>query len=41
MWIHITILILRYGDLTDSNNIYNLISKIKPDEVYNLELKAM
>ena len=26
---------LHYGDLTDSN-IYNLISKIKPDEVYNL-----
>jgi len=27
---------LHYGDLTDSNNIYNLISKIKPDEIYNL-----
>ena len=27
---------LHYGDLTDSNNIYNLISKTKPDEIYNL-----
>ena len=27
---------LHYGDLTDSNNIYNIISKIKPDEIYNL-----
>ena len=27
---------LHYGDLTDSNNIYNLIAKIKPDEIYNL-----
>ncbi len=27
---------LHYGDLTDSNNIYNLIAKIKPNEIYNL-----
>ena len=27
---------LHYGDLTDSNNLYNLISKIKPHEIYNL-----
>jgi GDP-D-mannose dehydratase len=27
---------LQYGDLTDSNNIYNWISKTKPDEIYNL-----
>ena len=27
---------LHYGDLTDSNNIYNLIAKTKPDEIYNL-----
>ena len=27
---------LHYGDLTDSNSIYNLINKIKPIEVYNL-----
>jgi len=27
---------LHYGDLTDSNNIYNIISKIKPNEIYNL-----
>jgi GDPmannose 4,6-dehydratase len=25
-----------YGDLTDSSNLHRLISKIKPDEVYNL-----
>ena len=27
---------LHYGDLTDSNSIYNIIHKIKPDEIYNL-----
>ena len=27
---------LNYGDLVDSNNIGNLISSIKPDEIYNL-----
>ena len=27
---------LHYGDLTDSSNIFNLINKIKPDEIYNL-----
>ena len=25
-----------HGDLTDSSNLHSLISKIKPDEVYNL-----
>lgn len=29
-------LYLQYGDLTDSNNIGNLISSIKPHEIYNL-----
>ena len=28
--------ILHYGDLTDSSNLNNLISKIRPNEVYNL-----
>lgn len=28
--------VLHYGDLTDSSNIFNLISKIRPDEIYNL-----
>ena len=27
---------LHYGDLTDSNSIYNIIYKIKPTEIYNL-----
>ena len=27
---------LHYGDLTDSNSIYNIINKIRPTEVYNL-----
>ena len=27
---------LHYGDLTDSNSIYNLIHKIRPNEIYNL-----
>jgi GDP-D-mannose dehydratase len=29
-------LILHYGDLTDSTNCFEIISKIRPDEVYNL-----
>ena len=27
---------LHYGDLTDTNSIYNIIHKIRPDEIYNL-----
>ena len=27
---------LHYGDLTDSANLINLVSKIRPDEIYNL-----
>lgn len=27
---------LHYGDLTDTSNLNNLLSKIKPDEIYNL-----
>ena len=27
---------LHYGDLTDTNSIYNIIHKIRPHEVYNL-----
>ena len=27
---------LHHGDLTDSNSIYNIIQKVKPNEVYNL-----
>ena len=27
---------LHYGDLTDTSNLFNLINKIKPDEIYNL-----
>ena len=29
-------LFLHYGDLTDSANIINLVSSIKPNEIYNL-----
>lgn len=29
-------LILHYGDLTDSLSIYDLLNRIKPDEIYNL-----
>lgn len=29
-------MILHYGDLSDSSNIFHLISKIKPDEIYHL-----
>ena len=27
---------LHYGDLVDSNSLFNLVNKIKPDEIYNL-----
>ena len=25
-----------YGDLTDSDSIFNIINKVRPDEIYNL-----
>ena len=31
---------LHYGDVTDSSNIENIISKIKPDEIYNLAAQS-
>ena len=31
---------LHYGDLTDSNNIINIIKEIKPDEIYNLAAQS-
>lgn len=31
---------LHYGDLTDSNSLYKLISEIKPHEVYNLAAQS-
>lgn len=31
---------LHYGDLTDSCGLFNLISKIQPDEVYNLAAQS-
>ena len=34
-------LYLHYGDLTDSTNLIKIIGKIKPNEIYNLELKVM
>ena len=37
---HKTNFFLHYGDLTDSNSIYNLINKIKPDEIYNLAAQS-
>ena len=33
-------LFLHYGDLSDSSNIYELIKKIKPDEIYNLAAQS-
>ncbi len=32
--------IIHYGDLTDTAAIYNLISKVKPDEIYNLAAQS-
>ena len=35
--IHITKnFFLHYGDLADSNSLFNIINRIKPDEIYNL-----
>jgi GDPmannose 4,6-dehydratase len=31
---------LHYGDLTDSANLINLVSSIKPHEVYNLAAQS-
>ena len=31
---------LHYGDLADSNSIFNIINKVKPDEIYNLACPA-
>tara|TARA_Y100000591_G_scaffold309077_1_gene310061 strand:- start:1013 stop:2044 length:1032 start_codon:yes stop_codon:yes gene_type:complete len=31
---------LHYGDITDSISVYNLVSTIKPDEVYNLAAQS-
>lgn len=33
-------LILHYGDMTDSSNLANLISRIQPDEIYNLAAQS-
>jgi GDPmannose 4,6-dehydratase len=31
---------LHYGDLTDASNIFNLINKIRPEEIYNLAAQS-
>jgi GDPmannose 4,6-dehydratase len=31
---------LHYGDLSDSNNLYRIIKKVKPDEIYNLAAQS-
>ena len=33
-------LILHYGDLADSSNLVKIITKVKPDEVYNLAAQS-
>jgi GDPmannose 4,6-dehydratase len=32
--------ILRYGDMTDSSTIFNLVSNCRPDEIYNLAAQS-
>jgi len=32
--------VVHYGDITDSTNILNLISQIRPDEIYNLAAQS-
>jgi GDPmannose 4,6-dehydratase len=31
---------LHYGDMTDSGNLYNLVDKIRPNEIYNLAAQS-
>ena len=33
-------LILRYGDVTDFSNVFKIINKTKPDEIYNLAAQS-
>ena len=33
-------LILHFGDLSDANNITNIIADVKPDEIYNLAAQS-
>ena len=35
-----TNLILKYGDVTDFSNVFNLINEIKPNEIYNLAAQS-
>ena len=32
---------LHYGDLTDTNSVYNIIHKIRPNEICNLGARVM
>ena len=32
--------ILHYGDITDSVSVYNIIKKVKPNEIYNLAAQS-
>ena len=34
-------LLLHYGDLTDSINLIRIIQQVQPDEIYNLDARAM
>ena len=33
-------LFLHYGDLTDSSNLFHIISEVRPDEIYNLAAQS-
>ncbi len=32
--------ILHYGDISDSLSVFNIIKKVKPDEIYNLAAQS-
>ncbi len=32
--------ILHYGDITDSPSVFNIIKKVKPNEIYNLAAQS-
>lgn len=31
---------LHYGDMTDSSSLFNIINKVRPDEIYNLAAQS-
>ena len=39
-WPHSDNIFLHYGDMTDSVSMQNILSKVRPDEIYNLAAQS-